>query len=195
VQPVPANGKVTTVHVGDVVSVQWQTTVPHLGYFRIALAKNRDEFVDPQFIDPVKCSLDMAAVASGAHDNVLMDGILYSATKQDITIPDMPCDKCTLQVLQVMKDHGPPNCIYYHCADLKIVAAGSDAAPGSAGGGAVNGSAGGAAKTPPASKQSSSGCAVARPAPSDPCAAVGIVIGFSIGCRALLIQRRRRRRA
>jgi hypothetical protein len=183
VQPVPTSGKVTTVHVGDVVSVQWQTTVPHLGYFRISLAENRDDLVDPRFDDPVQCSYDMASVPSGAHDNVLMDGIEYSATMQDITIPDMPCDKCTLQVIQVMKSHGPPNCIYYHCADLKILA--SDR------GGGMNGKDGGAASAPTGSKKSSSGCTVLEPT------ATGsrIALGFVVGCGALAVQRRRRRHA
>jgi uncharacterized protein (TIGR03382 family) len=130
---VPTNGKVTTFHVGETVHVMWQVTVGHAGYFRIALAENRADFKDPPFIDPTACSLDMAAVPTGAHDNVLMDGIDSQATMQDVTLPNKPCEKCTLQVIQVMKDHGPPNCIYYHCADIKITGADGTAGTGSAG--------------------------------------------------------------
>src|SRR3954469_7121016 len=139
VQPVPMNGKVTTVHVGDPLHVEWMTTVPHDGYFRISLAKDRSAFTEPHFADANACSFDADSMKTGAHDNVLMDGIDATATSQDLTVPDMPCDKCTLQVIQVMKDHGPPNCVYYHCADLQILGAagaGTGGAGGDAGAGA-----------------------------------------------------------
>jgi hypothetical protein len=138
----PTN-KVTEVKAGDTLHVTWQTTVDHPGYFRIALAKDASEFMDPTFTDPVVCDYDQGAVKSGAHDNVLMDNIMSSATSQDVKIPDAPpCTDCTLQVIQVMYKHGPPNCIYYHCAKLKVTG-GSD--PMTAGAGGSAGSAGSAA--------------------------------------------------
>jgi hypothetical protein len=152
VQPVPMSQKVTTVHVGDVVHVQWQTTIPHDGYFRISLdpkhepsAATMADFPDPHFADATACSFDSMSEQTGAHDNVLMDGIDPNSSMQDVTIPNKPCDKCTLQVIMVMKDHGPPNCIYYHCANLQILAADGSAGTGSGGmgtGGANAGSGG-----------------------------------------------------
>jgi hypothetical protein len=143
VQPVPESGKMTTVHVGDKVMVQWQVTVPHGGYFRISLAKDRSEFTEPHFADDVACSFDAMSVQTGAHGNVLMDGIDSGATEQEITIPDMPCDECTLQVIQVMQDHGPPNCTYYHCANLQILGADGGGTGGTGGDAGQGGSTGG----------------------------------------------------
>lgn len=187
VQPVPENGKVTTVRAGDVLTVKWQTTVPHLGYFRIALAEDRTDFVDPVFDDPVQCSYDMASVKSGAHGNVLMDGIDFAATEQAVTIPDMPCEQCTLQIMQVMKDHGPPECIYYHCADLKIL---PREGSGSAG---ANADAGGHAPPGPRDRVevADQGCAVSAPGLHR--ARASSLLGA--GAVVLLSLRQRRRRS
>jgi hypothetical protein len=142
VQPVPTSGKVTTVHAGDIVSVQWQTTIPHPGYHRIALAENRADLKDPPLTDPVACSYDAASVPNGPHDNVLVDGISADATMQEVTIPNKPCDKCTLQVIDVMQGHGGSSCFYFHCADIKILAASGTggAGAGGAGGSGTGGS-------------------------------------------------------
>ena len=135
-------GKVTEVKAGDMLHVEWMITVAHAGYFRISLAKDPSEFKDPTFTDPVACAYDEASVKKGPHDNALMDGISETATSQDVKIPDSPpCTDCTLQVIQVMKMHGPPNCIYYHCAKLHV----TGGATATAGAGGSAGSAGSAA--------------------------------------------------
>ena len=145
VQPVPTSGAITEVHAGDVVSVDIQETIYHPGYFRIALAENRDDFTIPPVDDPTSCAFDVNAVPTGAHDNVLMDGLFKETSAagqtrhlmQDVTLPDKPCEKCTLQIVQVMLNHGLSSCYYYHCADLKILpkadAAGGSGAAGAAG--------------------------------------------------------------
>lgn len=147
VQPVPMSGKVTTFHSGDTIDVQWQTTVPHTGFFRITLVKDRSELKDPDlnfdsscnFTTPLKNPPDLP---------ILADNINYSATSQQVKIPDdLTCDKCTLQVIMWMTAH-PPSCVYHHCADLKIVPKGVDAgtagtASGAAGAGGTAGKAAG----------------------------------------------------
>jgi hypothetical protein len=148
VQPIPTSGAITTVHAGDTIQVELQETIYHPGYFRIALAENRADLKDPPLTNDTTCSLDLASVPSGAHDNVLLDGIAKTSDSfgsnrhimQDVKLPATPCEKCTLQVIQVMKDHGPPNCFYWHCADLKILPADGS---GSSGAGGVAGAAAG----------------------------------------------------
>lgn len=108
VQPLPASDAITEVQAGSKLMVRWHVTVPHPGHLRIALAEDPADFEEPTFIDPVECSYEIASVPTGAHGNVLMDGIPASRTMQEVTLPDEPCEKCTLQVIQVMKDHGPP---------------------------------------------------------------------------------------
>jgi hypothetical protein len=163
VQPIPASGEVTTFQAGDNVDVEWQETVYHPGYFRISLAETdakdatETQFPKPPVDDPSSCSLNLDSVPTGAHDNVLADGLFKvdaasGSTRhlmQQVTLPNKPCDKCTLQVVQVMKDHGLNSCYYFHCADIKIVPAGTNtggtsgsAGTGSAGASGASGSAG-----------------------------------------------------
>jgi hypothetical protein len=147
VQPVPMSMKVTTVHAGDMVDVQIQETIHHPGWFRIALAEDPSMFKDPDFPN-ANCTVDMSKVPTTAHDNVLMDGLAMDSSltgsnrmlTEKVQIPNKPCEKCTLQVIQVMADavHSPPGCVYHHCAELKILpaadgsgAAGSTATAGS----------------------------------------------------------------
>jgi hypothetical protein len=126
------SGAVTTFTVGETIRVRWQETVPHPGHFRIALTKpneTRAALVDP-FVttDANNISISADTVADGT-GNVLKDDLFSRADvpavspdpfEAEITLPDEPCDNCTLQVLQFMASHAP-GYFYYHCADIRIV--------------------------------------------------------------------------
>lgn len=110
---------VTTLQPGATITVKWEETVDHPGHFRIAFDEDGDDlFVDPAGFEDV----------SGG-PGVLVDGIadrsgggIYT---QEITLPDVECDSCTLQVIQVMSDkppYGDGNDMYYQCADLVLSA-------------------------------------------------------------------------
>lgn len=129
------SGVVTTFKGGEEITVEWEETIDHPGYFRIALAENRADLKDPTvpFTDMGNCNVDHSKIPTGPHDNVLADGILLSSSAASrpghpsysykVTLPNKPCEKCTLQLIQFMENH-PPSCIYYHCADIKITAGG-----------------------------------------------------------------------
>jgi hypothetical protein len=147
---VTPTGKVTEYHAGDTVHVTWEVTVPHNGYYRIALAENRDDFTELP-LNNGQCEVDMSSIQTGPHDNVLMDGIgadvnnATTVTMQDVVLPDEPCEKCTLQVTMFMSNHPPP-CVYYHCADIRILPkAGSGTDAGMSSGGGTGGSGSGGA--------------------------------------------------
>ena len=137
--------EITTVEAGSTLEVEYVETIHHPGWFRIALAADRSEFEEIEFPNTTDCNYDMTTVPEEPHGNVLADGLAKDENlggsnrtfKETVKIPNEPCEKCTLQVIQVMADsiHRPPGCIYYHCADLKIVAAnsGTTAAAGSSG--------------------------------------------------------------
>lgn len=145
VTPIPVSNIVTTFKAGETISVEWSETIPHPGYYRIALAENRADLKDPTvpFTNPDLCNVDHSKIPQGAHDNVLADGIFvtsdassrpgYPELKFSVKLPDKPCDKCTLQLIQFMENHAP-GCIYYHCADIKIVAAGAGSGDAGVGG-------------------------------------------------------------
>ena len=138
----PTNA-VTTLHVGDQVTFNWIETIPHDGHFRISLAVNsRSELLDPLV---TKMNSDntasQVAISNPPVYPVLADdlfehtaattspGKTYSYT---ITIPNMPCAKCTLQLLQFMANHPPdPSYFYHQCADVTILAASTTGTGGS----------------------------------------------------------------
>lgn len=135
---------VTKVKAGEVITLKWSETIPHPGHFRISITDGAPSV----FVDPVVTGANCGSAAIEANPTMptLMDGVHVhngSGTKtweQQITIPNMSCDKCTLQVLQFMSAHGEP-CFYYHCAELQITA---DTGPGDGGasdGGVRDGSA------------------------------------------------------
>jgi len=118
---------------GETIEVLWNEYIDHPGHYRIAFdADGDDDFVDPATMMELY-----------SNDAVLLDGIPdggrdirdYSAT---VTLPDVSCDNCTLQVIQVMYDKPPyttpGNDIYYQCADLVLKVGGApDGGVGSGG--------------------------------------------------------------
>lgn len=116
-----ASNIVTTVRAGQTLTVAWTETIPHPGHFRISYARDRAAFTNPAFTGMCNATISPAGGAilfDGLfpHDNSV-DNQMYS---QAITIPNEPCEKCTLQVMQVMTDRAS-GCFYYHCMDLKVV--------------------------------------------------------------------------
>ncbi|HEY0136769.1 MAG TPA: SCE4755 family polysaccharide monooxygenase-like protein [Nannocystis sp.] len=101
---------------GQTIVVEWDETVDHPGHFRISFdADGQDDFVDPaSFTD-----LDGNAA-------ILIDGIADGhggSYRQEVTLPAVECDRCTLQVVQVMTDkppYGDGNDLYYQCVDLVL---------------------------------------------------------------------------
>jgi len=116
--------KVTYYEPGETIDVYWDEYVQHPGHFRIAF----DDDGDDDFVDPA------TMMELYSNDTVLLDGIedkgpgerSYMAT---VTLPDVTCENCTLQVIQVMYDKPeyttPGNDIYYQCADLVLRSGGA----------------------------------------------------------------------
>ena len=119
---------VTYYAPGETIEVVWDEYVDHPGHYRIAFDDDGvDDFVDPATMMELY-----------SNDTVLLDGIedkgpgerSYMAT---VTLPDVTCENCTLQVIQVMYDKPPyttpGNDIYYQCADLVLRGGGAPPGP------------------------------------------------------------------
>ncbi len=122
---------VSTFEAGQTITVRWNEYVNHPGHYRIAFDDDgHDDFVEPRCL--AECDNRDMDIELYSNDAVLMDGIPdanggdYSV---EITLPDVVCDNCTLQVVQVMTDKPPytagGNDLYYQCADLVLVPAGT----------------------------------------------------------------------
>jgi hypothetical protein len=104
---------------GETIEVRWQEYIQHPGHYRIAFDEDGvDDFVDPSTMMELY-----------SNEAVLLDGIEdtgESDYRVSVTLPDVTCDRCTLQVVQVMYDKPPyepgGNDLYYQCADLVLKA-------------------------------------------------------------------------
>jgi hypothetical protein len=128
---------VTSVKGGTALRIKVQETIYHPGHYRVALAVNSPSElpVDPKVTTMTDERGRMISV-SGEIMNpvaapVLADGLFPHSAKvdapleTDVTLPNINCKACTLQVIQFMEQHGPNNpgnYTYHHCAVLRITA-------------------------------------------------------------------------
>ena len=131
-------GAITKVQGGQPLHVKVQETVYHPGHYRIALAVNsRTELpADPEVTtrDSDRGEQSVSAkIQSPAQPPILVDGLWAHADpsaiaqpfETDVVLPNIDCEKCTLQVIQFMAEHGrnrDGDFTYHHCADLQITA-------------------------------------------------------------------------
>jgi hypothetical protein len=127
---------VTELEPGASIEVVWDEYVDHPGHFRIAFDDDGDDdFVDPACL--ADCDTRSPQIELFSNDTVLLDGIADTSGGESgatVTLPDVECERCTLQVIQVMYDKPPyvtpGNDIYYQCADLVLRRALPDPCPG-----------------------------------------------------------------
>ena len=133
--PGTRTGAVTDVTGGQTLQVLVEEAVFHPGHYRVALARR------PNWLpaDPVASMKqgdrglvsDAAEIAENPEPPVLVDG-LWPHTERptenwstEITIPNIDCENCFLQVIQFMAEHPgfrEGGFSYHHCAVLNITA-------------------------------------------------------------------------
>lgn len=141
--------KVTEFRPGETITVSLNETIDHPSHYRIAFNPDGDTFEDPTSKDD----------KTGAHPFVLLDNITdESAAKQSVkvTLPNVTCERCTLQLIQVMYDKAgngfggndgvaPDNDdLYYACADIVLKGEPVTGAPSSSDAGTSHSDAGAA---------------------------------------------------
>lgn len=127
----PARSHVTELEPGSTITVRWTETIDHDSHYRISFDDDGDDdFADPESFDDIQENPTLPVLLDGIADRD--GGGQYEA---QVTLPDIECDNCTLQLIQVMYDKGPTygdNDIYYRCADLTLrrgAGNGGDAGP------------------------------------------------------------------
>lgn len=153
------SSNVTSFKSGETITVTWRETVEHPGHFRISFdADGVTAFVNPKSFTDLNTA--PSVLVDGIADRT--DGQTYS---QEITLPDVECDNCTLQVIQVMTDkppYGDGNDLYYQCADIVLA---KSTTPGSSSGddGGAGGSSGTTTSMP---TKGSGGCTTTSRSPA-----------------------------
>jgi hypothetical protein len=116
---------ITVFQGGETITIKWIEFVDHPGHYRISFdADGQDDFADPPDYDAYYSN---AAVLVDQIEDKDGQNIMYEA---QITLPEMSCDNCTIQLTQMMTDkppYGDGNDLYYQCADIVIegIAAGT----------------------------------------------------------------------
>jgi hypothetical protein len=131
---VTTTGAVTQFDAGQKITVTWQETVGHAGHFRISLAKDRADLIDPVVTTTTGDGTTGNSISAEIMDPVVYPVLVDNLFPRDnvttaqaepftteVTLPDEPCEGCTLQVVQFMAQH-PPGFFYHHCADVNVVA-------------------------------------------------------------------------
>ena len=134
-------GIVSEAKGGSSLHIKVQETIFHPGFYRVSLAMKSLDELPP---DPVAVTRETekgpqsvsAAIQSNPQKPVLADGLFLHHTRPaagtqmpvnetDIALPNINCEKCTLQIVQFMEAHGlnkDGDYTYHHCADIKITA-------------------------------------------------------------------------
>jgi hypothetical protein len=127
-----------TPHVfapGATITLRWHETVNHPGHYRVSFNPNGDTFGLPPTATDTTLGIDPLVLVDLIPDAASGAGT-YS---QDITLPNMECTNCTIQVIQLMTDKLPysinypdpaANDIYFQCIDVVLSASAPDANPG-----------------------------------------------------------------
>ncbi len=144
------NARTTTVTDymgGETISVSFGEFINHDSYYRIALDVEGDDSFpqrpevavqkegdDPASIHPLSditdTGLDVYILQYYMDDQTgsFMQETSYST---EVTLPNIDCQNCTLQVIQFMYDDKDPH--YYQCADITITATAEPTTDGAGG--------------------------------------------------------------
>lgn len=110
----------TTLSVGSTITLRWTSTISHPGHFRISFDEDGQDFSVPASPDDLYTD-----------SNVVADDIPGPSDDPNRTfslvLPDIECDNCTIQLLQVLTDHlpytidGNTDDLHWQCADVILV--------------------------------------------------------------------------
>ena len=94
------------LEAGSEIEVSWEEYVDHPGFYRILFSKSGDT--------GFAVLLDNISDRKATFEEPILE---YTAR---VTLPDEPCDDCTLQLIQVMMETPSAPKYYYSCADLRL---------------------------------------------------------------------------
>lgn len=118
VAQLPDNERVTLT-AGEEILVEWEETIEHPGWYRLAWSPDGLNGFDDNVIAD-----DIPDTTGPVTRN---DSTTWHRYSKKITVPDTECEKCSIQLIQVMTENPAAPRNYYSCADVRIVKADSTA--------------------------------------------------------------------
>ena len=141
-------GDPVTLRSGSTLTVRVTETIRHPGHFRVLLDRNGTNGED--FPVHETCDEDVPSGGLPSDTTLLAENVLPAPGKHcaeynsppertptsgteytfDVTLPDIECDYCVLQVVQVMTDKGDVwsnaggSGLYFRCADVRLTGEG-----------------------------------------------------------------------
>lgn len=103
--------KRVTLQAGDTLTVEWEETINHPGSFKFSFSENGTTGFESNLLKEVPDTQDGPVTFD--------DPATYHQYTTTLQVPDVTCDKCAIQLIQVMTENDPPS-FYYSCADVKI---------------------------------------------------------------------------
>jgi len=113
---------------GETITLKFNEFINHPSYYRVAFDPDGDTF--PMRTGVPANTTETTAQAEAAEQAVFqgsgsillavvpeVNGTASSAT---VTLPNMQCENCTLQLIEFMYDKGDPQHGYYQCADIAL---------------------------------------------------------------------------
>jgi hypothetical protein len=114
----------TVFRPGEAIDVSVEVYVQHPSYFRIAFDLDGDDSFSAPSSIPEDPATDPTTLPVA--DGELVLGYVHDRTgdvdhiEQRVTLPNEPCDDCTLQVTQVTYGLPAREGVYYQCADITL---------------------------------------------------------------------------
>ncbi|MEK6555618.1 MAG: SCE4755 family polysaccharide monooxygenase-like protein [Bdellovibrionota bacterium] len=97
---------------GQQLLVTWEETIEHPGRYEIYFSQANDS------------NFTLLATIPDVQGGAMPHQ--YSTT---VTLPDVNCDNCTLQLIQVMTENPANPSLYYSCSDMKLIASSPNPVP------------------------------------------------------------------
>lgn len=131
---------VQTLRPGSTLHLVWDEYVAHPGWYRISFQQNGDTFeIPPASNGPTGTSAASnyptenltGKTDPGTGSLIIADRIPHPTLSMDVTLPNVECNNCTLQLIQMMTDKPPYSTatssddIYFACVDLVLSASAS----------------------------------------------------------------------
>lgn len=119
------DGRVSTFRPGQSIDMVWEVYVQHVSYFRIAFDPDGDDSFSTRPSAPSDASTDDPTQLQAGDGEIILDYILDRAGNVDgvehrVTLPEVECDRCTLQLTQFTYGLPLDESFYYQCADLVL---------------------------------------------------------------------------